>query len=51
MTPTRLKEMDDTLQERIVNWGYAICDAAMRRWVEPGATAPAGFPYPGSGLG
>ena len=36
-TATRLKEMDDTLQERLINWGYAICDAAMRRWVEPDA--------------
>jgi NTE family protein len=50
-TKTRLKEMDDTLQERIVNWGYAICDVAMRRWVEPQADAPAGFPYPSAGIG
>jgi NTE family protein len=50
-TPTRLAEMDDTLQERLINWGYAICDAAMRRWVEPQAAPPGGFPYPGAGLG
>ena len=50
-TKTRLKEMDDTLQERIVNWGYAICDVAMRRWVEPDADPPAGFPYPSAGIG
>jgi NTE family protein len=49
-TQTRLKRMDDTLQERLINWGYAVCDVAMRRWVEPGAVAPAGFPY-GVGVG
>ena len=49
-TATRLKQMDDTLQEQLVNWGYAICDAGMRRWVEPAAPAPPGFPYAG-GLG
>jgi NTE family protein len=45
-TKTRLKAMDDSLQERLINWGYAICDVAMRRWVEPGADPPDGFPYP-----
>ena len=50
-TPTRLKRMDDQLQERLINWGYAVCDAAMRKHVEPAATAPQGFPYPGSGIG
>ena len=49
-TATRLKQMDDTLQEQLVNWGYAICDAGMRRWVEPAAPASTGFPYAG-GLG
>ena len=50
-TKTRLKEMDDVLQERLINWGYAICDAAMRRWVELNAPAPTGFPYPTAGVG
>jgi NTE family protein len=50
-TKTRLKQMDDTLQEQIVNWGYAICDVAMRRWVEPEADPPPGFPYPSAGVG
>jgi len=48
---TRLKEMDDIRQERIVNWGYAVCDAAIRRWVEPAADPPAGFPYAAAGVG
>jgi NTE family protein len=50
-TATRLAEMDDTLQEQLINWGYAICDVAMRRWVDPGATPPQGYPYPAAGIG
>ena len=50
-TKTRLKKMDKTLQERLINWGYAVCDVAMRRWVEPQAAPPSGFPYPTAGLG
>jgi NTE family protein len=46
-TPTRLKKLEPVLQERIINWGYAVCDAAIRKHVDPTATAPAGFPYPG----
>lgn len=30
-TPTRLKAMDDVLQEKLINWGYAVSDAALRR--------------------
>jgi len=44
--PTRLASMPDETQERLINWGYAICDAAMRRWVDPALPAPKGFPYP-----
>jgi NTE family protein len=50
-TATRLADMDDTLQERLINWGYAICDAGMRRWVEPDAPAPTDFPYRAAGVG
>ncbi len=34
-----------------INWGYAVCDAAMRRHVDNGLPAPAAFPYPASGVG
>jgi NTE family protein len=50
-TPTRLKELPDVTQERLINWGYAVCDAAMRRRVVTTAQAPANFPYPGSAVG
>jgi NTE family protein len=50
-TPTRLTTVPERLQERLINWGYAICDAAMRKWVDPALPAPGGrFPYPG-GIG
>jgi NTE family protein len=50
-TPTRLKDMDSTLQERLINWGYAVCDAGLRRHVDPAVAPPAGFPYPAAGVG
>lgn len=45
-TPTRLKRMNDNLQERLINWGYAVCDAALRKHVDATLAKPAGFPYP-----
>jgi NTE family protein len=30
----------------LINWGYAVCDAALRRHVDPGAAQTDGFPYP-----
>ena len=33
--PTRLKRLDDVVQERLINWGYAVCDAALRTHVDP----------------
>ena len=48
--PTRMASLDDPTQERLINWGYAICDASVRRWVIPAAHPPVGFPYPQSGI-
>jgi NTE family protein len=45
-TPTRLKRMNDDLQERLINWGYAVCDAALRKHVDTTLAKPVGFPYP-----
>jgi NTE family protein len=50
-TPTRLKRLDPLLQERLINWGYAMCDVAMRSWVDPNLARPGGFPYRASGVG
>jgi NTE family protein len=42
---TRLAALDEETQERLINWGYAVCDASLRthydRSLEPGT-----FPYP-----
>lgn len=47
---TRLKRLESVVQDRLINWGYAVCDAAMRRYVVEDPSAPA-FPYPSSGIG
>ena len=36
---------DRTTQERLINWGYAICDTAMRTWVVRDVTKPAALPF------
>lgn len=47
-TPTRLKALPADHQERLINWGYAVCDAAMRKHVDSALSPPADFPYPKS---
>jgi NTE family protein len=42
---TRLAALEPDLQERLINWGYAVTDAAIRRHVNPAVPPPA-FPYP-----
>lgn len=49
--PTRLAAMDSTTQEQLINWGYAICDAAMRKRVNPSLPPASAFPYPARGVG
>ena len=49
-TPTRLKRLDDTTQERLINWGYAVCDAALRKHVYPTLAPPVQFPYPAAAV-
>ena len=52
--PTRLEAMPEAIQNRLINWGYAITDAALRAHIsEPlqaklgvSVSAPTGFPYP-----
>jgi NTE family protein len=42
-TPTRLKRLDDVHQERLINWGYAVSDAALRKHC--GVEEEGKFPY------
>jgi NTE family protein len=50
-TETRLRRMTETLQERLINWGYAVTDAGMRRHWADSLPAPSAFPYPQAGIG
>ncbi|NEW86837.1 patatin-like phospholipase family protein [Rhodopseudomonas sp. WA056] len=47
---TRLKRLDDVTQDRLINWGYAVCDAALRKHVDAELMPPKQFPYPQSGV-
>lgn len=51
-TPTRLARLPRERRERLVNWGYAIADAGMRKWVVPPAPPPPppAFPFPDAGV-
>src|SRR5207247_8467515 len=44
-TPTRLAQMSDELQERLINFGYGLTEHAIRSYVDPAALAPQQFPY------
>ena len=48
--PTRLERMPRVTQDRLMNWGYAICDAAMRAHMDQ-RLPPGRFPYPAAGVG
>jgi len=53
--PTRLEKMPRDVQNRLMNWGYAICDAALRAHIDAELRAKLGiqigdtdeFPFPG----
>lgn len=50
-TPTRLKRLSAAHQERLINWGYAVCDAAVRKHCPPAGPGPKPtFPYPQTGV-
>ena len=54
--PTRLEKMPLELQNHLMNWGYAICDAALRAHIDAPLQAklgitiadPTTFPFPGA---
>lgn len=50
-TPTRLKKLDSSTQDRIINWGYAVCDAALRKYYDTNLKPPTEFPFPEVGIG
>ena len=50
-TPTRLKALSTVKQNQLMNWGYAVCDAALRTHateiLPPNFAAPTNFPFDG----
>lgn len=50
-TATRLKRLDDGTQKSLINWGYAVCDAACRRHLGTANSPKATWPYPDRALG
>ena len=44
-TPTRLKAMEPAYQERLINWGYAVCAAAVESYFKGPIAAPINFPF------
>jgi NTE family protein len=44
-TPTRLKGISDELQERLINLGYAMCDASMRAFGGASNASRPKYPY------
>jgi NTE family protein len=42
---TRLARLHETTREHLINWGFAVCDAAVRRYLDPELVAPQGFPF------
>jgi NTE family protein len=48
---TRLQKLDATLQEKLINWGYAVTDAALRQYVDPTLPPPKSFPFNRVGIG
>ena len=43
---TRLNSFDAQEQGHLINWGYVLADTAIRRWVDPTATADWAWPVP-----
>lgn len=48
---TRLDPFSRKEQGQLINWGYALCDAAMRRHVQNDLPTSHGFPHPDVSIG
>ncbi|MCU0117716.1 patatin-like phospholipase family protein [Pseudomonas sp. B2M1-30] len=48
--PTDLAAKDIETQKRLINWGYAVADAAIRAHFNRSLQPPANFPYPEIGV-
>jgi NTE family protein len=48
---TRLGKIDLLRRHQLVNWGYALCDVALRKHAYPDLETATRFPYPEAGVG
>jgi NTE family protein len=44
--PTKLRPIERRIRYQLINWGYAVCDAAIRTDLDPSLEAPTGLPHP-----
>jgi NTE family protein len=51
LTRTRLEKLTPRKQEQLINWGYGICDAAIRKHHWKDLSPPVAFPFPAAGVG
>jgi NTE family protein len=47
---TRLAKLAPDIQRKVINWGYALTDCAIRKFVDPNAVPPTAFPFPDAGV-
>lgn len=47
---TRLKRLPDSLQMKLINWGYAACDHSYRTFADVTSPQAESFPYPDVGV-
>jgi NTE family protein len=47
---TRLQKLDRSTQEKLINWGYAVCDMGIRQYVHTSILPPKQFPFSASGV-
>lgn len=45
-TPTRLKALDPSHRHRLMNWGYAVCAAAIESYLDSAPPPARAFPFP-----
>lgn len=47
---TRLKKLDQTTQEKLINWGYAVSDLGLRQYVDAEIKHSEKFPFRDAGV-
>lgn len=43
---TKLRPIKKSIRYQLINWGYAVCDAAMRTDLDPTLEMPSSLPHP-----